>query len=44
MAKIQAYVSDEVAEKINAIVEKRKAEGAGRKMLVFPVCLRCLSS
>ncbi|HDS9401090.1 TPA: conjugal transfer protein TraM, partial [Klebsiella quasipneumoniae subsp. quasipneumoniae] len=25
MAKIQAYVSDEVAEKINAIVEKRKA-------------------
>ncbi|HBR2700947.1 TPA: conjugal transfer protein TraM, partial [Klebsiella pneumoniae] len=23
MAKIQAYVSDEVAEKINAIVEKR---------------------
>ncbi|HDE1085833.1 TPA: conjugal transfer protein TraM, partial [Klebsiella quasipneumoniae] len=27
MAKIQAYVSDEVAEKINAIVEKRKAEG-----------------
>ena len=26
MAKIQAYVSDEVAEKINAIVEKRKAE------------------
>lgn len=44
MAKIQAYVSDEVAEKINAIVEKRKAEGARRKMLVFPVCLRCLSS
>jgi hypothetical protein len=36
MAKIQAYVSDEVAEKINAIVEKRKAEGRrGRKMLVF---------
>ncbi|WP_220384007.1 relaxosome protein TraM, partial [Klebsiella pneumoniae] len=31
MAKIQAYVSDEVAEKINAIVEKRKAEGAREK-------------
>lgn len=44
MAKIQAYVSDEVAEKINAIVEKRKAEGAGEKDVSFPVCLRCLSS
>ncbi len=35
MAKIQAYVSDEVAEKINAIVEKRKAEGAGEKDVSF---------
>ncbi|MHC2990044.1 conjugal transfer protein TraM, partial [Klebsiella pneumoniae] len=28
MARVQAYASDEVAEKINAIVEKRRAEGA----------------
>ncbi|MGL0554899.1 conjugal transfer protein TraM, partial [Salmonella enterica subsp. enterica] len=28
MAKVQAYVSDEVVEKINAIVEKRRSEGA----------------
>ncbi|CNI65565.1 conjugal transfer relaxosome DNA-binding protein TraM [Yersinia aleksiciae] len=28
MAKVQAYVSDEVADKIMAIVEKRKSEGA----------------
>lgn len=35
MAKIQAYVSDEVAEKINAIVEKRKAEGAREKDVSF---------
>lgn len=35
MAKIQAYVSDEVAEKINAIVEKRKAEGAKEKDVSF---------
>ncbi|WP_440310867.1 conjugal transfer relaxosome DNA-binding protein TraM, partial [Klebsiella pneumoniae] len=35
MAKIQAYVSDEVAEKINAIVEKRKAEGARDKDVSF---------
>ncbi|EBA4418403.1 relaxosome protein TraM [Salmonella enterica] len=27
MAKVQAYVSDEVVEKINAIVEKRRSEG-----------------
>nr|MTY64628.1 conjugal transfer protein TraM [Klebsiella pneumoniae] len=26
MARVQAYASDEVAEKINAIVEKRRAE------------------
>lgn len=30
MAKVQAYVSDEVADKINAIVEKRRVEGAKR--------------
>lgn len=35
MAKIQAYVSDEVAEKINAIVEKRKTEGAREKDVSF---------
>ncbi|NMT22180.1 conjugal transfer relaxosome DNA-binding protein TraM, partial [Staphylococcus aureus] len=35
MAKIQAYVSDEVAEKINAIVEKRKAGGAREKDVSF---------
>lgn len=35
MAKIQAYVSDEVAGKINAIVEKRKAEGAKEKDISF---------
>lgn len=35
MAKIQAYVSDEVAEKINAIVEKRKSEGAREKDVSF---------
>jgi hypothetical protein len=31
MAKIQAYVSDEVAEKINAIVEKRKLRAPGER-------------
>ncbi|MEG2264336.1 MAG: conjugal transfer relaxosome DNA-binding protein TraM [Acinetobacter sp.] len=35
MAKVQAYVSDEVAEKINAIVDKRKAEGAKEKDVSF---------
>ena len=35
MAKIQAYVSDEVVEKINVIVEKRKAEGAKEKDISF---------
>ncbi|MDV1392334.1 conjugal transfer relaxosome DNA-binding protein TraM [Klebsiella pneumoniae complex sp. WS3221] len=35
MAKIQAYVSDEVAEKINAIVEKRRVEGAKDKDVSF---------
>ncbi|MGS3452121.1 conjugal transfer relaxosome DNA-binding protein TraM [Klebsiella electrica] len=35
MARVQAYVSDEVAEKINAIVEKRKAEGAKDKDVSF---------
>ncbi|MGR8815213.1 conjugal transfer protein TraM, partial [Klebsiella quasipneumoniae] len=27
MGKVQAYPSDEVCEKINAIVEKRRMEG-----------------
>lgn len=31
MSRVQVYVSDEVAEKINAIVEKRRAEGARDK-------------
>lgn len=35
MAALPAYVSDEVAEKINAIVEKRKAEGAREKDVSF---------
>ncbi|MGE0968592.1 conjugal transfer relaxosome DNA-binding protein TraM (plasmid) [Klebsiella sp. WOUb02] len=35
MAKVQAYVSDEVAEKIYAIVEKRRAEGAKEKDVSF---------
>lgn len=35
MARVQAYASDEVAEKINAIVEKRRAEGAKDKDVSF---------
>lgn len=35
MARVQAYASDEVAEKINAIVERRKAEGAKDKDVSF---------
>lgn len=35
MAKVQAYVSDEVADKINAIVEKRRVEGAKDKDISF---------
>lgn len=35
MARVQAYASDEVAEKINAIVEKRKAEGEKDKDVSF---------
>lgn len=31
MARIQVYVNDEVAEKINAIATRRKAEGAREK-------------
>ena len=30
MAKVQAYVSDEIVYKINKIVERRRAEGAKR--------------
>jgi hypothetical protein len=32
MARVQAYASDEVAEKINAIVEKRRLKGRKIKM------------
>ncbi|QPR26567.1 relaxosome protein TraM (plasmid) [Edwardsiella hoshinae] len=35
MAKIQAYVSDEVVNKINAIVEKRRLEGARERDVSF---------
>ncbi|HHA1672073.1 TPA: conjugal transfer relaxosome DNA-binding protein TraM [Enterobacter roggenkampii] len=35
MAKVQAYVSDEVVSKINCIVEKRRAEGAKEKDVSF---------
>lgn len=31
MAKIQAYVNDDVVNKINAIVEQRRAEGARKE-------------
>ncbi|SPW34561.1 Relaxosome protein TraM [Edwardsiella tarda] len=35
MAKIQAYVSDEVINKINAIVEARRLEGAKERDVSF---------
>lgn len=35
MARVQAYASDEVSNKINAIVEKRRAEGAKEKDVSF---------
>lgn len=35
MARVQAYASDEVAEKIQMIVDKRKAEGAKEKDVSF---------
>ncbi|HBM3279740.1 TPA: relaxosome protein TraM [Klebsiella oxytoca] len=35
MARVQAYASDEVADKINAIVERRRAEGAKDKDVSF---------
>ena len=35
MAGVQAYPSDEVVDKINAIVEKRRAEGAKEKDISF---------
>ncbi|WGE30928.1 relaxosome protein TraM (plasmid) [Edwardsiella tarda] len=35
MAKIQAYVSDEVTNKINAIVEARRLEGAKERDVSF---------
>ncbi|MEQ0204532.1 conjugal transfer relaxosome DNA-binding protein TraM [Klebsiella sp. CN_Kp104] len=35
MARVQAYPSDEVVDQINAIVEKRRAEGAKEKDISF---------
>lgn len=35
MGRVQAYASDELVEKINAIVEKRRAEGAKDKDVSF---------
>lgn len=35
MARVQAYPSDEVVDKINTIVEKRRAEGAKEKDISF---------
>ncbi|HCU2335177.1 TPA: relaxosome protein TraM [Klebsiella aerogenes] len=35
MARVQAYPSDEVVDKINAIVERRRAEGAKEKDISF---------
>ena len=35
MAKVQTYVSNELVEKINAIVEKRRMEGAHEKDISF---------
>ncbi|MFT2793855.1 relaxosome protein TraM [Serratia sp. T13T92] len=35
MAKIQVYASDDVADKIMAIVEKRRQEGAKDKDVSF---------
>ncbi|HAX8354551.1 TPA: relaxosome protein TraM [Escherichia coli] len=35
MARVQAYPSDEVVDKINAIVENRRAEGAKEKDISF---------
>jgi len=35
VAKLQVYASDEVAAKINAIVEKRRAEGAKERDVSF---------
>lgn len=35
MVKIQVYVSDEVVEKINVIVEKWKVEGVREKDVSF---------
>ncbi len=35
MARVQAYPGDEVVDKINAIVEKKRAEGAKEKDISF---------
>jgi hypothetical protein len=44
MAKVQAYVSDEVAEKINAIVEKTQLRGLKIRMSAFQVYRQCCLS
>jgi hypothetical protein len=41
VAKVQAYVSDEVADKINAIVEKRRVEGAKIRTSAFQAYQQC---
>ena len=41
MAKVQAYVSDEIVYKINKIVERRRAEGAKSTDVssqAYPLC------
>lgn len=35
MAKVNLYISNDAYEKINAIIEKRRQEGARKKMSVF---------
>jgi hypothetical protein len=44
MGKVQAYPSDEVCEKINAIVEKRRMEGLKIRMSAFQVYRQCYLS
>ena len=44
MAKIQVYVNDNVAEKINAIAVQRRAEGAKEKDISYSsIASMCLS-
>ncbi len=41
MAKVNLYISNDAYEKINAIIEKRRQEGAREKMSVFQQRLQC---